>query len=486
MMPALAIVPGSAGWPILILVVAIAWIVFAIAKMKLHPFIALIIASVIAGFMATELPGADPKAPQLVQAIQLTLREFGLYAGGIGMIIALASVIGVCLMDSGAADKIVRKMIALLGEKNAPVALMASGFFLSIPVFFDTMFYLLIPLARAMSLRVGKDYTYYVLAICCGGVITHSLVAPTPGPILVVEALSEYGVELGPSILAGIGAGILPALGALWLSKKLNLRVPIPVRETSGASLDDLGAIMKKPDNELPSVFASILPIVVPVLLLTLSSIFVSWVSPNVQEGTFMNLLNTIVLSLGEKNVAMFTGAVLALGVLIRQRTLVGKATDLNKVISPPLEMAGVIILITAAGGAFGKMINHVGVAKSIEGWAEGRNINYVLLAWVATALVRVAQGSATVSLGIGSGLMAGLLAAGVDPGCHAMYLFLAVGFGSIFLSWMNDSGFWIVGRLSGFTQQETLKTWTVLLTAISLFGLIEILILSKILPFAG
>lgn len=491
MMAYFALVPGSAGWSMLILLLTVGWIVFSIAKLKLHPFIALITAAMLAGIMAHKLPseGGDPN--HLVQGVQLTLQEFGLYAGGIGFVIAMASIIGTCMMDSGAADKIVRRIMGILGEKRAPVALMASGFFLSIPVFFDTMFYLLIPLARALSMRLGRDYTLYVLAICCGGVITHSLVAPTPGPILVVEQL---GIELGPSILVGIAAGILPAFGALWLAKRMNDRVPIPIRETPGATLDELNAIMKKPDNELPSFFASILPIVVPVLLLSLASLY-SMAEGMAEAGNTglqsalggrsFDGINYFIQFAGEKNIAMLTGAVIALLLLIRQRTNSGQATDLGKVIGPPLEVAGVIILITAAGGAFGKMINHAGVAEAIQHWAEGRSVNFVLLAWVATALVRVAQGSATVSMGVGAGLMAGVISSGVDIGCHPMYIFLAVGFGSIFLSWMNDSGFWIVGRLSGFTQKETLKTWTVLLSAISLIGLIETLIFSAIFPFA-
>ena len=148
--------------------------------------------------------------------------------------------------------------------------------------------------------------------------------------------------------------------------------------------------------------------------------------------------------------------------------------------------MAGVIILITGAGGAFGGMIRLAGVGETIQALADKFNISYILLAWLATAVVRIAQGSATVAMITGVGLMAAVIGDGAGLTYHPLYIFLAVGFGSITLSWMNDSGFWVVQRLSGFTEKETLRTWSVLLTAISLLGLVEILVFSRILPFAG
>ena len=138
-----------------------------------------------------------------------------------------------CMLESGAADSVVRRILAVLGQKRAALALLASGFFLSIPVFFDTVFFLLVPLARAFALRTGKDYMLYVMAICGGGVLTHSLVAPTPGPLLVAEALRPAGVDLGVSMIAGLVAGLLPAAGVLYLNRWLNRRVPVPMRDIS-------------------------------------------------------------------------------------------------------------------------------------------------------------------------------------------------------------------------------------------------------------
>ena len=158
--------------------------------------------------------------------------------------------------------------------------------------------------------------------------------------------------------------------------------------------------------------------------------------------------------------------------------------STLAKALEDPLQTAGVIILITGAGGAFGGMIRLAGIGETIEALAQSYGISYILLAWGATAIIRIAQGSATVAMITGVGLMAAILGDGSGLDYHPLYIFLAIGFGSITLSWMNDSGFWVVQRLSGFTEKETLKTWSVLLLAISLLGLVQTLAFSKILPF--
>ena len=155
----------------------------------------------------------------------------------------------------------------------------------------------------------------------------------------------------------------------------------------------------------------------------------------------------------------------------------------LSKELEEPLSTAGMIILITGAGGAFGGMVRLSGVGNSIENLSSELNLSYVLLAWLVTAIIRIAQGSATVAMITGVGLMAAVLGDGSVLSYHPLYIFLAIGFGSITLSWMNDSGFWVVQRLSGFTEKETLKTWSLLLTSISLLGLAICLVGSYLLP---
>jgi len=204
------------------------------------------------------------------------------------------------------------------------------------------------------------------------------------------------------------------------------------------------------------------------------------WLATAGGAGWFQSVADAVAF-LGNKNFALLLGAGAAMWVYRRQTGL--RVAELSRKLAPAFETAGVIILITAAGGAFGGMLRHSGVSHVAQALAAGQSLNLVLLAWLATAAVRVAQGSATVAMITGSALMAAIIGDGAALPFHPIYIYLAVGFGSIVLSWMNDSGFWLVSRLCGFTEQETLRSWTLLETGISLVGLIETLLFSLWLP---
>jgi GntP family gluconate:H+ symporter len=464
----------SNGWPFLILAVCVFTIVVLITKMRVHPFIALIGVAILAGVLTPigTLPG-EPEKSHWVQAVEVTSAELGFTCGRVAIVIALASIIGVCIMESGAADKVVRRFIAIFGEKRAGLALLVSGFLLGLPIFFDTLFMLLIPLARALRVRLGKDYTLLVLAICCAGAVTHSLVAPHPGPLAMAEALR---VDLGWSVIVGTLVSIPPVIFGWQLTKWLNRRNDIPLRETSGVSLAELEKITDKPEAELPSFFASILPVFLPIFLISLASFLAAFGFKQSLGTTY-----TVLEFLGNRNVALLIGALLSMMLVVRYGRI--KIGDLGTVLGPALETAGVIILITAAGGAFGLMLKHAGVGDAIRLYAAGREINLILLAWAVALLMKFAQGSATVSMLTTAAMMVGIMQ-GTELPFHPMYIFLAIGFGALGFSWMNDSGFWVIGRLSGFTTRETLRTWTVLALGMSCFGLIETLLLATFLPF--
>lgn len=456
-------------WPFAVLALGILFVVIAIAVFRIHAFISLILAAVIVGALASSLPGAEG-ANHIVTAIGLTMTEFGSTAGKIAWVIALAAIIGVCLMESGAADRIVREMVRTLGEERAGVALVLCSFFLSIPVFFDTVFFLLIPLAQALAFRVGKHYLYFVMAMCSGGAITHGLVPPTPGPLVMVETLN---LNLGFTIVAGIGLGIIPAFSGLYFGKWLDGRMNIQFRESPGIKIADIEAIVTKKDDELPSFFVSMLPVALPVFLIAFTSFLAIWTT----EGSFYYVMEF----LGNKNVAMFIGMVIALCTLAKQKGVSIKA--LGNTMEGPLGTAGTIILITSAGGAFGAMIRHAGVGEAISMASEGTGLSLIILAWIVAAVLKVAQGSGTVSMITTSGIIAAIIGSGADLSYSPIYLFAAIAFGSQVGSWMNDSGFWIVCKLSGFTERETLRTWTALLAVMGVVGLIEVLIVSAIVP---
>jgi gluconate:H+ symporter, GntP family len=495
----------SSHWPLFVLILSIAWVVFGITKLKLHPFLTLMCASIMVGLLSCPLPEISvenkglfhsrvdlPPSVQIdyVLAVKWSLLGFGNTAGGIGLIIALAAIIGACMMKSGAADRIVRFLLSIFGIKYAGFVLLLSGFLLSIPVFFDTVFFLLIPLARAMAVRAGGKYLFFVMAMAGAGAITHSMVLPTPGPLMIADGL---GLDMGQALIAGLVASILPACLVLFMAKWFDKRFDFPLREVAGCTEKSLEVIVKKPDEELPSIFLSILPIFLPVFLISSISILNVLNAQGVNLGFLSPHSNNFCFSLlsflGEPNIAMSLAAFSSVYILIKQSlkdSLAKKMTVtrfLSKHLEEPLSTAGTIILITGAGGAFGGMIRLSGVGQSIENLSSDFNISYVLLAWLVTAIIRIAQGSATVAMITGVGLMSAVLTDGIELQYHPLYIFLAIGFGSITLSWMNDSGFWVVQRLSGFTEKETLKTWSVLLTAISLLGLIICLIGSNLIP---
>ena len=454
-------------WPIVVLLIGIATVVILITVAKVHAFLSLMLAAILVGVLCEELP-QEELTSHLIQAVELSMTEFGVIAGRIAFIIAMASILGVALTKSGAAEKIVIKFVALFGERYAPVALVISGFILSIPVFFDTVFFLLIPIAQSMGRRMKKNYMVYVLAVCVGAVITHSLVPPTPGPLIMAETME---LNLGLVITAGLIAGILPTIAGyiftLRIGPKFNV-FPPSFQSEEGE---------EESSTSLPPFLLSMLPIVVPIFLIIFASANEFFI-PVENRDTF---LSRFIGFIGNKNVAMLAGTFLALWLVARQKKWSLK--KLGQSMEKPLEIAGIIILITSAGGAFGGMIRYSGIGEWIQDMARaGFQINYILLAWFIAALMKFAQGSGTVSMITTAGIMYSVMGSVTLP-YHPVYILLAMGFGSLTLSWMNDSGFWVVCKLSGFTEAQTLKSWTATLVVMSVIGLIQTFILAQIFP---
>lgn len=472
------------AWPFIVLVLSVAFIVVAIGKMKLHPFLALILAALFVGTLARIYPDSttvdgSPVISSLKDVVDLTLTGLGNTAGGIAISIGLASVIGFCLMESGGADRVVRWFLGIFGEKNAGLALLVSAYILSIPIFFDTMFLLMAPLAQALYLRTGKNYLLYILCVCAGAAITHSLTVPHPGPIAAVEAL---GIDVGFSIMAGIIGGIIPAAIAYMVARIMNSRMTVPLRETPGCKIADLEAIIAKPLEALPSLGGSLIPVVLPIVLIMISSFLkvAGQTAPAIAGlvpvgSTFRELLDFF----GDKNIALFIGAFFAIHLVAKQKNW--KLPLIGRALAGPMETAGVIILITSAGGAFGFMIRNAGVGGAVSNLSAGMGINLIVLAYVMTFIIRIAQGSATVSMITGSAIVLPML--GGDLGYNPVYVYLGIAFASFASPWMNDSGFWVVSRLSGMNEKETLKSFTLMLGIVSLSGLIVTLVASKLLP---
>ncbi len=459
--------------PLVILLIGIVTVVGMIIVLRVNAFIALITAAMVVSLLS---------AGELAEKVSRVAEAFGGAAGKIGIGIAMAAVIGKCLMDSGAADRIVRSFLRVLGEKRASVALMGSGFVLSVPVFFDTVFYLLVPLARSLWKSTRHNYVLYVTAIGCGAAITHTLVPPTPGPWVMAE---NMGIKLGVMILMGLLIGLPTSLVGLAACGMMNRLFDIPMRPYSGEEEPEPLA-----DDELPPLWLSLLPIVLPVIMIstnTLTEILVSdQLRAAMQRGEVFDWVGVTAL-LGDPNLALLLSAAIAMFTLVRQRGLTLK--QLAKTTETALMSGGVIILITAGGGAFGAMLRGSGINEAIESWVqlEGGNLGIVMLlvCFGVAAVMKVAQGSSTVSMITTSAMVAAM---GLSPealGFHPVYLALAIGNGSLVGSWMNDSGFWIFARMSGFTEVETLKSWSTLLVIIAVAGLVFTLLFAAVMPLA-
>ena len=438
--------------PILILLVAMAAVFLLIIRWKVNAFAALILSAILIGVLSPNVA---------VQDIMGAVTEaFGGLVGRIGIAIAMAAVIGQCLMESGGAEKITRRFVAWLGEKYSSFSMVISGYILSIPVFHDTVFYLLVPLARSMSMRTGgRNYLLYTLAIGAGGVTTHIFVPPTPGPLAMADTL---GIDIGLVIIIGLMVAIPSALAcwayAYWIDRKMN----IPIREAPGLSLKELKEVANRPESELPGFAVSLLPIAIPVILITANTV----------TNTFFpgSALSGVTKFLGNPNLALIIAAAAALWLLASHKGL--GLRQLAKTTEEAIKSAGLIILITAGGGAFGRMLVKAEVGTVLGDYAQQFGLSLMLLGFGIAMLFRIAQGSATTAMITTSEILAPLIIAN-PPGHHAVYILTAIGAGSIVGGWMNDSGFWVFKTMTGLTEVEALKTKTVSLFALGAAGLL-------------
>ncbi|MFN3649592.1 MAG: GntP family permease [Armatimonadota bacterium] len=397
---------------------------------------------------------------------------FGATCANIGILIALASIVGMCLLKSGAADRIVRSSLRLTGEKGAPGAFLGSSFLLGVPVFFDTVFYLMIPLAKAMALRTGRNYLLFVLTVVAGGAMAHTLVPPTPGPLLVAEQLK---VPVGEMILAGMVVGSIAATAGYLFAAFLNRKYQLPLRDSADLSLKELEELSQRGDSKLPPTWLSMLPIALPVVLMggyTLLQTFGWQPSPAVKPWAD---------TLGDKNISLLIAAAIAMGTLVwKQRT---SREEMAESLESAISSAGSVILITAAGGAFGAVLQQTGVAGLISQMPRSSPVVLLTLAFLVSSAIRTAQGSSTVAMITTAGVFAGM--AGQSLGFHPVYLALTIGCGALPIGWMNDSGFWVVTKMSGMTEMEGLRYVTTVLAVIGVTGFLVTLVAATLFPMA-
>lgn len=473
--------------PILIIVIGTIVVLFCIIVLKLHAVISLLLAAIVTSLLTSpELiynyaihSGLSEQEALSMSNMSIGKRlavAFGNTSGKIGILIAFASIIGTSLMKSGGAERIVRGLLRLFGKKNTSLAMLSGSFTLAIPVFFDTVFYLMIPIVKSIGVRNPRKFGLYLMAVIAGGVMAHSLVPPTPGPLFVAE---EMGIDLGTMIIAGLVIGIITVSGgyaySVWATKKWD----VPMRDTPDISISDLKKFSDQEKKDLPGLGISIFPILLPILLITGNTISKMVYGGDADgldsvQAAILNLFSTI----GDANIALALSSIIAL-LLLWSRTK--DVPKFKKFVFESLTSAGIIILITASGGAFGQMMQQTGIGTRIEGLAANYQMALLPMAFFITAAVRTAQGSATVAMVTAIGIMSGLANSGLQ--FHPVYLAMAIGCGSKIFAWMNDSGYWIITKMSGMEEKETIRHFSMLLLVMGFTGLIAVMILSKLVP---
>lgn len=487
--------------PIVTIGVGVAVVLSLMIGLKVHAFVALILGSiVISAMLPVEQVGMDDKNQPVFDNNEKATRiigrvntELGSSVAKIGILIAMAAIVGQCMLDSGAADRIVQTIIGILGAKRGALALMISAFLLGIPVFFDTVFFLLVPLARSLYRATGQNYVKYLMAVAAGGAITHTLVPPTPGPLIVVETIATAtgtASDLGTVILLGIAIGLPASLTGLLLARFVDKRMPIEMRTVGGREEERVL-------HRLPSFPVAMLPVLLPVLLISLATILnleavgLKERLPNPAGSGFTerspDWLRWVDM-IGDPPVAMIIAALTAamITVVVQRRTLRQLASELDTA----LLSAGVIILITAAGGAFGSLLRMSQIGSVVASAFSGGEVNgrwLLVAAYGLAAALKIAQGSSTVAMMITSSLV-GPLIAGIgiaNLGFSVAYFVPVIGAGSLLGSWMNDSGFWVYAKMGGLTEGETLRSWTVCLSTLSVTAFVTAVILSMVMPLA-
>lgn len=468
--------------PVVLLILGLLIVVSGILVIRLHPILALLLGAILIGWLTSDHQlklYAESKglaAHQITNLLNQSFGEriaiaFGETCGKIGLLIVLASIIGKCLLDSGAAERIVRSMLRVFGESKAPGSFMVSSFILGIPIFFDTVFYLMVPLARAMGIRKEKSYALYIMAIVAGGTMAHSLVPPTPGPLFAAGAL---GVSIGMMMILGTLVGLICSAAGLTYGYWLNKHQQVPLRSTNDVPVEELKTWLNKDTSSLPSFVSSNMPIVLPVILIAGKTILDSLSLPApVWIKTFFD-------TAGDPVVALFIATILGLSILAKQSGY--KLKELKAPVEDAILSAGMIVLITCTGGAFGAMLQQTSIGNWLVGFSQDIKLAVLPLAWVITAVIRTAQGSATVSMITAIGMFTAFNTPGALS-FHPVYLAIVIGCGSKLFPWMNDSGFWIICKMSGFTEGETIRNFSFLLTIMGVAGLIATMLLALFFP---
>ncbi|MFF0623314.1 GntP family permease [Streptomyces sp. NPDC004296] len=474
----LALIPGTPGL-LTVAALGIALLLFLIMKVRLQPFVALLGVSIAVGLAAglsvTELFGTVQKS----DAVSMIETGMGGILGHVAIIIGLGTMLGAILEVSGGAEVLSARLLALFGERRAPLAMGLTGLIFGIPVFFDVGIFVLAPLVYAAARKSGKSIVLYAMPLLAGLSMTHAFLPPHPGP---VAAAGLFKVDLGWVILMGVVCGVPAVLAAwgyaAWIGKRLFVPVPQDMAEAAeearaavaaeqaahgGPSCPEpAGGPGGGAPRERPVALGTVLAIIgTPLVLILLATFSSVALAPSAGRS--------VVEFFGHPFVALTLALLLAYYLLGVRRGWSRKS--LEAVSTSSLKPIGNILLVVGAGGIFGAVLKGSGVATALSDTFHHVGLPVIVLAYLLSLVLRVAQGSATVAIVTTAGIVLPLVEAQGLSQAHLALVIMAISAGSIFASHVNDGGFWMVGKYFGISERDTLKSWTVLESVLSLAG---------------
>jgi len=432
---------------------AVVVLIVLIARLKMHPLIALTTVSLAMGIVAGMPLGGAVKAFQ---------DGVGTALGFIAIVVGIGTMLGKMMAESGAATRIATTLIARFGERRVHWALMIVAFILGIPVFFQVGFVLLIPLVFTIGRQTGLSLIKIGIPLVAGLSVVHGMLPPHPAAMLAVGA---FNADVGRTILYGLIVGLPtaalagPIFGA-WIAR----RIALPPDNPMALQLSE-----RDTAASMPGFAISLFTILVPVLLMLLATAGDSWLAPESVTRVVLHLV-------GNPIVSLLLALLFSFWSLTRARRF--SREQLLKYCNECLGPTATILLVIGAGAGFNQVLISSGVGRAVAELARVSHASPIILAWTIATLIRVATGSATVAMTTAAGIVAPIAA---SSNVHAELLVLATGAGSLMLSHVNDAGFWLIKEFFDMTVPQTLKTWTVAETIIGVAGLAFTLLLSLV-----
>jgi len=433
----------------------VALVLFLIIRTKLHAFVALLLGSIVIG-IAAGMPFQG--------VLDSVSSGVGSTLASIAVVVGLGAMFGRMLEVSGGAESLAASLLEKSGERNAQWALMIVGLLVSIPVFFDVAFIILVSVIYGLTEKTGKPIVYFAIPLMAGGVVAHSFIPPTPGPLAVAGLL---GADLGYVMMFGVLVGVPAAIVAgpiygRFIAPRVPARMPEYMEATERREL-----------TALPPVGLIITLIAIPLVLIVGNTLAGLWLA----DG---NALRVALALIGHPMVALLITTILCFSLLGRRAGY--SREQVQDVATRALEPAGIVILVTAAGGVLKQVLIDSGVGEVLADRLIATQLPSLFLAFLIAAVVRVMQGSATVAMLTAGGLVAALF--GDIEMSQAMLALHCVGIaaGATIASHVNDSGFWLVNRYLGLTVPETFKTWTALTTIASVVAIALAMLIASFL----